>query len=455
MRFSLLTAVLCIVAFAPDSALVAQIHPAARPALASASDHAAFPVESISIEGNEQYTPEQILAVAQLKAGQMASKADFEAAYNRLQACGAFSSVGYRSKPAPDGKGYTVRFEVIEAGPFFPVRFEDLGVDPAQLVAALQRTDPLFGEKIPATQEILTRYSKAVEAYLVTLNRSEKVLGKLLPDETGEMAAVFRPSTPVPVVARVLFTNNEAIAGDILAHSIDAVALGVPYREPTFRRLLESSVRPLYEQRGRVRVAFPEIGTEKAKDVDGLVITVKVDEGASYSLGDISIEGSGLSATEALNLSGLKKSDIFNADAIDAGIKKVEHHVWRQGYLDVKSVPERHYNDAAKTVDLAIRIEQGPRYVFGSLIIKGLDILSEPPIRKAWGLKAGQPFNSDYPDSFLKNIREEEIFDNLGDTKAVIDRDEKDHSVAVTLIFKGAPPKTEQKRSGGQGGPPR
>ncbi len=431
----------------PGSSLAAQSHSSGKPTHSSAADRGAFPIESISVEGNEVYSREQVLAVAQLKVGQAATKQDFEAAYSRLRDCGAFSSVGYHSKPAPDGKGWAVSLEVVEAGPFFSVRFEDFGVDPAQIQAALKRSDPLFGERIPGTQEVLNRYAKSIETYLATLKQNEKVLGKLMPDDSGELTAVFRPATPVPVVARVAFTNNQVVSEENLLRAINDVALGVPYREPSFRRLLESSVRPVYEQRGHVRVSFPEIKTEKAAKVDGLLVTVKVDEGASYSFGTIAVEGSGLPAAKALDLAGLKKNDVFNSGAIDAGIKKIEKRVQHEGYLDVKSAPERRYNDAAKTVDLVIRVERGPQYVFGDLTIKGLDLLSEPEIRKMWALKPGQPFNPDYPDAFLADIRGQELFDNLAETKAVIARDEKNHSADVTLIFKGGAPKGQKKRA--------
>jgi len=46
--------------------------------------------------------------------------------------------------------------------------------------------------------------------------------------------------------------------------------------------MLDASIRPIYDARGRVRVSFPKIETEKAKDVEGLIVTVTVDEGDSY-----------------------------------------------------------------------------------------------------------------------------------------------------------------------------
>jgi len=45
-----------------------------------------------------------------------------------------------------------------------------------------------------------------------------------------------------------------------------------------------------------VRVLFPEIHAEKDRDVNGMALTVKVEEGASYSLGEVTVDGSRLAA---------------------------------------------------------------------------------------------------------------------------------------------------------------
>ena len=62
-----------------------------------------WPIARLSVEGNHDYTAEQVLTVAGLKIGQLAGKAEFDAARDRLLACGAFENVSY--KFAPDGEG--------------------------------------------------------------------------------------------------------------------------------------------------------------------------------------------------------------------------------------------------------------------------------------------------------------------------------------------------------------
>ena len=72
---------------APKTARKAEVQKAAP---------AEWPIASLSVEGNQNYSKEQILGVAGLKVGQMAGKSQFDAARDRLVATGLFDTVSYR-----------------------------------------------------------------------------------------------------------------------------------------------------------------------------------------------------------------------------------------------------------------------------------------------------------------------------------------------------------------------
>ncbi len=131
----------------PASAVQKRPARAPKPAVQTA-----WPVESITVTGNREYSREQILAAAGIKVGQVVGAKDVEAAQKRLLAAGVFDEVGVRFGPAAGGKGYAVSFELVEAGPLFPVRFEDLPASREELMKVLKQSDPFFGPKIPATE---------------------------------------------------------------------------------------------------------------------------------------------------------------------------------------------------------------------------------------------------------------------------------------------------------------
>ena len=79
-------------------------------------------------------------------------------------------------------------------------------------------------------------------------------------------------------------------------------------------------------------------------------------------------------------------------------------------------------------------------------------MLTEPQIRKVWIMNPGSPFRPGYPDQFLKDLRDQGVFENLGDTRAEKTVNEKTKIVDVKLFFGAAKPK--EKKVQGRGGFP-
>ena len=73
-----------------------------------------WPIGKLSVEGNKLYPAERILAVAGMKVGEMAGKAEFDTARDRLLATGAFESVGYKFDPIPGTRTNAGTFQVSE-----------------------------------------------------------------------------------------------------------------------------------------------------------------------------------------------------------------------------------------------------------------------------------------------------------------------------------------------------
>ena len=89
-------------------------------------------------------------------------------------------------------------------------------------------------------------------------------------------------------------------------------------------------------------------------------------------------------------------------------------------------------------MDLALRVDAGEQYVMGKLTVVGLDLNGEAEINRIWIIKEGKPFDAEYPDYFLARVRQEGMFENLGETRPETKVDQQKHTVDVTLRFAGA-----------------
>jgi outer membrane protein assembly factor BamA len=409
-----------------------------------------WPVVSLAVEGNRRYTQEQILAVAGIKPGQVAGKEEFDAARDRLVASGFFEMVGYKFDPTPGKDGIAGLFQVTEVDAGYPARFEGLGVAGSELESMLHGRDPLFSTKqLPPTKPVLDRYAAWIQEYLASKGSQEKVAARLNPVGPDQFEIVFRPARNLPAVAQVTFDGNKVLPQGVLRESISSVAVGSPYTEEHFRELLNTAVRPVYEARGRVRIAFPKVRAEPLNDVQGLHVFVTVDEGESYQLGKVEIAGpSPVRPEELIKAGKFQTAEVANFDRVNDGLENIRKSLLHAGFMEAKVSMTRMIDDAKKTVDVAVHLDPGPRFLMGKLTVVGLDLDGEAEMRRIWGIQEGKPFNADYPQIFLNSIREQGLFDNLGQTKPAVKVNDQDHTVDVTLNFAAEGPKPKQKRPG-------
>lgn len=398
-----------------------------------------FPLEKIEITGNDAIPAERIAVATGLKIGSPVERADFNTARDRLLATGAFSSVGFKYGPSAASTGIDATFQVVEAQPLYPYRFEELPATEAALREALRKQEPIFGDAIVPTPQVMNRYAVAIAEYLAN-NSSPgiQVIGEVSPDVNAEPSILFRPMGERKVISQVDFKGNSALPIEDLRKRINLAAIGTRYSETLFHQILDSSIRGLYEEHGYVRVVFPKIETARSTRDDGVAITVTVEEGQQYTLGDVTVTGVDPPQASQLNrMAGWKKGAGFDIETINAGIAKIRKSFREDGYLRVSATTKRDIDDDKRVVDLEIAIEPGPLFTMGKLTVRGLDIISEPVIRKLWKLNEGDPYRESYPDVFVQMIKDEDYFDNLARTGVEADLREN-NSVDVTLTFFGA-----------------
>jgi outer membrane protein insertion porin family len=401
-----------------------------------AAQNRTFPVDSIAIEGNRILTAAAIVRATGLKVGDPGDSNAFDAARDRLLASGYFETVAYRYKPAA-AAGYQITFEIKEMAALYPIRVEALAVSTADVNAYLKSKDPLFIGRMPGTKPAIDRTAREIE---LMLDGKQEVAGRVVATAPEQFEIEFTPRRGLPVVATVVFEGSKAISAVDLRNKIAEVAFGQPFTDAGFRVFLDNQVRPTYEAKGYMRVKFTKITTAPSEKFQGLDVRVELEEGPQYKMSGVTVRGGEPSEyPHILKLAKLPKMTIADFDQIRDGTTRVKEGMHHEGYLDADVNVDKDINDAEKTVAAVLVLEPGPLYTFRTLTVKGLGLDGEAAIRKMWSVKTGDPFPQEYPNYFLSKVKEEALFDNMGDMKADPDIDRKAHVVDVTLDFKYAP----------------
>ena len=405
------------------------------------------PLHSVTVKGSHLYAASDIAKESGLTPGERVDPKIIEAARQRLNDTELFANVAYEYRTTPAASpGYDVTFDVQDITQLFPTRFERLGSSDAALRSCLRAHVPLYSDKIPGTEGVLQRYKAAVQQCAAQDGKSPGVRAAVSNDDPQQLAVLFTPDIPVPTIAQVVVSGNQAVDTGSILRAVNSVAIGAPLSDSRIKMILDGAIKPLYAAKGYAAVTFPKVDTEPSKSNLGVVLKVQILDGPAFKFGAIRFRGRGLEEEEIRSAIPFKPGQAFNSEQVDNFRLGLVKKMRRRGLLDASITTETQPDDTQKVVNVIYNVTPGATYNFHTLNIQGLDITSEPVIAKLWGEKDGHPFNPEYPDFFLKKVEEQGIFDNLKDARSDYTADESTHNVTVHLYFKGGESAKEHDR---------
>jgi len=184
---------------------------------------------------------------------------------------------------------------------------------------------------------------------------------------------------------------------------------------------------------------------EPKKELTGgaLVVTVPVEEGVLYRLGEIKIEGAdNLTPEQVRALLGLQREDVANAEAIGKWLfEDLKKLYGEMGYIQYTAEPEpgfRAIDHAANegVVDFRVTIDEGRQFRIRSVRFDGSNV-SEKELRNLCLVRPGDVFNQQLFEKSIKQLNDTEWFEMVDKDKDTDFRtDEEEGLLDITLRLK-------------------
>ena len=398
----------------------------------------AFPLRAIEFDGNRHFPADDLARVTGLELGQEVRKRDFDAALRKLNETGVFERLRYRFEPL--GDGYKLTIAVEEVPELFPVRFDGFDVPLESLRTLLRRSLPLYADLVPGGGPMVRMIVNTLQAWWSEQGHQEEVTGSLVPSADGGFEIRIGPERETNNIAFVRFRNTGEVDALELQRIFNQSAIGEPYSEVRLQELLHYNARPLYTERGYMSVAFCPCEASPDPDSAGILVEVKVEQGEVYLFGEVAWpEPLPIDPESLREVNRIGPGQVVNMKAAYATMAAISEGMKRLGYMKARAAFDERIDHDARRVHLEIEIVPGTQYAFSRLIIQGLDILSEPAVRKRWGMQPGDPFDVRYPAYFLDRVKADAMFENLKRTTWSLEIDEASGRVDVTLVFSGMP----------------
>ena len=364
-----------------------------------------FRVQEVHVEGNLRLKASAVVAASGLHLNTQVTRADLDKAAQRLFDTGLFTGMNYRYAPiAKDASGgQSVTFMVKEEATRATVVLDIPGIEPDQMWTQLLGDSSLIDRVIPASQAATAYYLHQIEAALTKAGRPAKLTTQDESDfATNAPLLVVQPVNK-PEIADLSFEGNEAIATQVIKDRILKLAVGRPFSEREFRLILDSNIRPLFEEKGLLSVAFSKIRTTSNADGSVSVITA-IDDGRVWQLGKVEIEGDDLPLDKMLAAGKFASGRVANWKEFLAGIGNMQTVLQHDGYISASSKPARNFQPATGVVDVTVRVNKGKQYRFASIEITGLGEADRGKALELWRLQPGQPMDGPYINEYLKSV---------------------------------------------------
>jgi len=163
------------------------------------------------------------------------------------------------------------------------------------------------------------------------------------------------------------------------------------YSEPLFLQDLRG-VERRYTDAGflQVKLGEPRVVPEE----DGLRVTVDVDEGRRFKVGELDVSGDSTIDIEALREKlQLKTGDYFNRSHLTEDIGALTEHYQDRGFYFAQVNPLSNLSAESEVVDVRFDVRKGPLYFIRRVNISGNTVTVDPIVRREVPIVEGQLYS--------------------------------------------------------------
>jgi len=247
---------------------------------------------------------------------------------------------------------------------------------------------------------------------------------------------------PPTVIRDIQFEGNKVFTDDELLSQLELVT--VMSHDVYDRATLEYDLnkpRNFMRSRGYLQARILE---PKLNAVNGnLTISIPVDEGKLYRIGEITVLGSKrFSAGQIVELAGLKRGDVADGKRISNFLFEELKNLYADiGYPQYSAEPDLEYKDNPDIanegiVDFKITIDEGACYKIGAIEFQVNEKLTEKELWRFLLFKEGDTYNQQLIRESIKEMNVSGLFEPIdceGDVEYLLNEDTNLARIVITV----------------------
>ncbi len=382
--------------------------------LIPAAAQAEATIREIRIEGAERIEPATIQSYMDLKIGDPMNRATLDSALKGLFATGLFADVTLTQE------GSALVVEVMENPVVNQIAFEgNEKIEDAALLSEIQ----MRSRQVFTRTRVQSDVSRLYQVYRRHGRFSVSIEPKVIKLDQNRVNLVFEVEEgDVTKVESIRFVGNRHFDDDRLRSEISTKE-SVWYRfissddryDPDRLAFDQELLRRFYLSKGYADFRILSAVSELSDERDHFFITMTVEEGERYKVGEIMIN----SQIRDFDASGLREEinieagEWYNADYVQESVDNLTNALGDLQYAFVNVRPDVQRNREQQLVNLVFNIDETPRVFVERIDVSGNVRTLDKVLRREFELVEGDPFNKSKVAKSERNIRNLDYFETV------------------------------------------
>ena len=386
----------------PPSKLALFLIAVAMPAAAQ------YTAKKIVFNHPDQYTQEQLEAVAGLHAGMKFSSDDLGNAEQHFVDSGYFDTAGVDVQGMTNSASIVFDLKPTDRAQMLHVGFENfVWLSHTEIEAAIHAKSPLFLDYLPESSPLDDIIDAALTEALAAKGITAKVTHETVEPTMlqPERVLQFRIATPAIRIANIKLGGVTSDFTPYIQKSVNATAR-TSYNEGRAGNITQDSILAPLLDAGYLEASLDGLTLTPSPAADGVVpvvLSATLNTGDIFHVSAIAFAGTPLlSADSFAATQKLHPGDIASRKVLLETLAPLDAAYRKQGYMDIVIKTSPTLDPATHQVAYTVTVVPGEQYRMKEITVKNLDALAQKDFDRGWLMKTGELYSPDYASTFLK-----------------------------------------------------
>lgn len=389
----------------------------AKPASAKVSS-AVGKISELKVSGNKKIEKDAILARLESKVGDDYSDETIKKDIASIFKLGFFYNI--EVEQTVNSGQIVLEYKVQEKPSIAELKFEgvsDLKSEDVSEASGMKAYELLNISKIKEAQE---KVLKLYEDKGFFLARVDFRVEDMVKDESVRVIFNIQENDKVKVKHINILGNKHVKDSEIKGRLVtqeEGFFTGLSgsgaFKQDAFDRDVQI-VRFMYYNKGYIQAKVDRPQVTVTPDKKGIYITLKVEEGEQFDVGDIDFAGDVLfPKTELFEAIKLDDNQIFAYDVLQKDLSDLQAKYGDLGYAYTNVVPRWNIREKDRKVDLVFDFDKGIKVYFGEINVVGNSKTRDKVVRRELKIKEGELYNETRRRESAENIQRLGFFEEV------------------------------------------